>query len=344
LQKGDEAPIRNFSKDIVDSSKYIRLLRAVCPNRIDQSLLDQAEAVDASTSDGKDRRAKLVLEFAETIECRRFVTASDIVSGHSRLNLAFTTEIFNKFIGIKLPSDEEIRKLYAQIEDLTGRNDALAASVLSKCKELDAAHTHHETSKKEWADRAARKELEMADRIDEILAKHTDALESQRSALQDQFAAQQSAAARVAAEREKELLAKIEALKQTQKQKLSLLEHKYAQSREETAVELGTVKKTLAEFLQKNGYEIIDEATPDAIEELPAQVKECVLKVLESHQDQTHAISALQLKLEHLNKINNVIGDKIQEYAENMITKDGKKKNHGSMFALFGGGGTGNKA
>ena len=42
-------------------------------------------------------RAEQMLEQADQLCCREFVTAADVVSGNSKLNLAFVANIFNKY-------------------------------------------------------------------------------------------------------------------------------------------------------------------------------------------------------------------------------------------------------
>lgn len=41
-------------------------------------------------------RAKLVLEHAERMGCKRYLTPKDIVEGSTNLNLAFVAHIFQK--------------------------------------------------------------------------------------------------------------------------------------------------------------------------------------------------------------------------------------------------------
>lgn len=52
-----------------------------------------------------------MLNEAEKIECREFVTANDVVSGNYKLNLAFVANLFNKHPNLPEPGADEIGKL-----------------------------------------------------------------------------------------------------------------------------------------------------------------------------------------------------------------------------------------
>jgi len=47
-----------------------------------------------------------MLENAEKISCRQFVTSKDVVKGHERLNLAFVANLFNMHPGLEPPAQE----------------------------------------------------------------------------------------------------------------------------------------------------------------------------------------------------------------------------------------------
>ena len=48
-------------------------------------------------------RAELMLDEAEKLGCRVFVTARDVVTGHETLNLAFVANLFNNHSGLDPP-------------------------------------------------------------------------------------------------------------------------------------------------------------------------------------------------------------------------------------------------
>jgi len=99
-EAGSNRRVHNFSGDIKDSECYTILLNQIAPkNRgVDTRALNESDL---------DNRAEMVLENAEKLDCRKFLRAPDIVSGHPRLNLAFVANLFNTWPGLE-PVEEEI--------------------------------------------------------------------------------------------------------------------------------------------------------------------------------------------------------------------------------------------
>ena len=61
-------------------------------------------------------RAEVMLEQAEKIKSRAFVTAKDVVKGQERLNLAFVANLFNNFPALD-PPKEDIVEEFNTIEE-----------------------------------------------------------------------------------------------------------------------------------------------------------------------------------------------------------------------------------
>ncbi|KAG8580914.1 hypothetical protein GDO81_007478 [Engystomops pustulosus] len=83
--------ITNFSRDIKDSKAYFHLLREIAPKNdvfIDFSGFDDPNDL---------KRANCMLNQADKLGCRQFVTPSDVVSGNPKLNLAFVANLFNMY-------------------------------------------------------------------------------------------------------------------------------------------------------------------------------------------------------------------------------------------------------
>lgn len=57
------------------------------------------------------KRAELMLSEAEKLGCRSFVTASDIVKGVSKLNMAFVANLFNNHPQLDKPEGIEFEFL-----------------------------------------------------------------------------------------------------------------------------------------------------------------------------------------------------------------------------------------
>ena len=60
-------------------------------------------------------RAELMLDEAEKLGCRVFVTARDVVTGHETLNLAFVANLFNNHSGLDPPQVHQVGE--AQVND-----------------------------------------------------------------------------------------------------------------------------------------------------------------------------------------------------------------------------------
>ena len=68
-----------------DGEAYVYLLNALAPEHSGPAALD--------TQDPSER-ANMVLEHAEKLDCKRYLTPKDIVEGSPNLNLAFVAQIF----------------------------------------------------------------------------------------------------------------------------------------------------------------------------------------------------------------------------------------------------------
>jgi len=121
---GHPRTVTNFSSDIQDGENYAVLLASIAPDKISSNDLEKAF---------KERnllaRAEIVLEWADRLECRKFVTAQDIVDGHPNLNLAFVACLFQKYPHIGPSKDDEARELEVKLEEVEGR---LADALLEK--------------------------------------------------------------------------------------------------------------------------------------------------------------------------------------------------------------------
>ncbi|CAJ2670036.1 unnamed protein product [Trifolium pratense] len=77
--------VTNFSSDVKDAEAYAHLLNVLAPEYTNPLTLAVKNPFE---------RAKLVLEHAEKMGCKRYLTARDIVEGSPNLNLAFVAHIF----------------------------------------------------------------------------------------------------------------------------------------------------------------------------------------------------------------------------------------------------------
>ncbi|XP_068185074.1 plastin-2 [Antennarius striatus] len=101
-------PIQNFSSDIKDSKAYFNLLDQVAPKGDEEGV--PAITIDKTGIREVDdkKRAESMLEQADRLGCRQFVTATDVVRGNPKLNLAFVANLFNKYPALKKPENQDI--------------------------------------------------------------------------------------------------------------------------------------------------------------------------------------------------------------------------------------------
>jgi hypothetical protein len=99
--------VSNFSGDIKDAENYAVLLSAIAPHLCDRAPLSIADVTE---------RAEAVLVNADKLNCRKFVTAKDVVSGNAKLNLAFVANLFNTHPALE-PITAEEEKMYAEMMD-----------------------------------------------------------------------------------------------------------------------------------------------------------------------------------------------------------------------------------
>ncbi|XP_056665275.1 plastin-3 isoform X1 [Monodelphis domestica] len=100
--------INNLSSDIKDSRAYFHLLNQIAPKgqkegepQIDISMAGFNEKDDL-------KRAEYMLQQADRLGCRQFVTPADVVSGNPKLNLAFVANLFNKYPALTKPENQDI--------------------------------------------------------------------------------------------------------------------------------------------------------------------------------------------------------------------------------------------
>ncbi|XP_022550517.2 fimbrin-1 isoform X2 [Brassica napus] len=92
LKKGGyKKTVSNFSSDLKDAQAYAYLLNVLAPEHCDPATLDAKDPLE---------RAELVLCHAERMNCKRYLTAEEIVEGSPTLNLAFVAQIFHERNGL----------------------------------------------------------------------------------------------------------------------------------------------------------------------------------------------------------------------------------------------------
>ncbi|KAI9083294.1 hypothetical protein K1719_034826 [Acacia pycnantha] len=95
---GYEKEVTNFSSDVKDGEAYAYLLNALAP--------EHSGPASLATKDPTER-ANMVLEQAEKLDCKRYLTPKDIVEGSPNLNLAFVAQIFQHRNGLTVEVDSK---------------------------------------------------------------------------------------------------------------------------------------------------------------------------------------------------------------------------------------------
>ncbi|KAJ1976059.1 fimbrin [Dimargaris verticillata] len=99
--------VTNFSTDVKDAENYTVLLNQLMPSECSRAPLQEKDVY---------RRAEQVLENADKIGCRRYLSPKTLVAGNPKLNLAFVAHLFNTHPGLApLTEEEETEK--AELDD-----------------------------------------------------------------------------------------------------------------------------------------------------------------------------------------------------------------------------------
>lgn len=77
------------------------------------------------------QRAECMLQQAERLGCRQFVTATDVVRGNPKLNLAFIANLFNKYPALHKPENQDID--WSSIEGQESANIARCTVIFPMC-------------------------------------------------------------------------------------------------------------------------------------------------------------------------------------------------------------------
>ncbi|KAF3693560.1 Plastin-3 T-plastin [Channa argus] len=114
--------ISNFSGDIKDSRAYFHLLEQIAPDGSKEGV--PRVEIDMTALYDKDltKRAECMLKQADQLGCRQFVTATDVVSGNAKLNMAFVATLFNKHPALTKPENQDWHLESETREERTFRN------------------------------------------------------------------------------------------------------------------------------------------------------------------------------------------------------------------------------
>lgn len=123
--------VKNFSSDVSDAENYTVLLNQLKP--------DQCSKAPLQTTD-ISKRAEQVLQNAEKIDCRKYLTVTALVAGNPKLNLAFVANLFNTHPGLD-PLDETEKP---EIEDFDAEGEREARVFTLWLNSLDIQPAVHD--------------------------------------------------------------------------------------------------------------------------------------------------------------------------------------------------------
>ncbi|EPZ31339.1 Actinin-type, actin-binding domain-containing protein [Rozella allomycis CSF55] len=287
---GSNKSIVNFSKDLSDGEAYGILLSQIAPKIVNRENIFQV----LKESD-HIKRAEIVLKEAEKLNCRYFVTPADIVSGHSRLNLGFIATLFNKNIGIKLPDEDELLLLYAELDDLRRKVKEYEEAIQINNDEIESTKNHHQAQLdllnqeiEQFKYETVKKyEKEIENSVIKEKAKYEDAL--------------------------KKALDKEKSSKRSLEQQLKQLKSILSQCRKEDSFKKG---------------DTINFSMPNDLDSLSKEVMELTKSVVTTNVELTANVEQLSNKIKQNDRLNHVMASKIREFSEMLIQekKSGKQK------------------
>ncbi|CCU77874.1 putative fimbrin [Blumeria hordei DH14] len=105
--------VSNFSTDVKDAENYAVLLAQIAPDTCTREPLKINDLL---------QRAEKVLQNADSLGCRKFLTPKSLVAGNPRLNLAFVANLFNNHPALDPITEDE--KLQVEDFDAEGEREA----------------------------------------------------------------------------------------------------------------------------------------------------------------------------------------------------------------------------
>ena len=118
--------VANFSADIKDGENYTILLNQLAPDLCSRAPLQTADPLE---------RAEQILQNADKLECRKYLTPGALVKGNPKLNLAFVANLFNNHPGLE--PFEEAEKPEIEEFDAEGEREARVFTLWLNSLEVD---------------------------------------------------------------------------------------------------------------------------------------------------------------------------------------------------------------
>ncbi|XP_059984743.1 plastin-2 isoform X3 [Lagenorhynchus albirostris] len=92
-----------------DGIVLCKMINLSVPDTIDERTINKKKLTPFTIQEKDDiQRAECMLQQAERLGCRQFVTATDVVRGNPKLNLAFIANLFNRYPALHKPENQDI--------------------------------------------------------------------------------------------------------------------------------------------------------------------------------------------------------------------------------------------
>ncbi len=313
-KSGTPRRVSNLGKDLADSEVYAGLMRQIAPKSVTDEDVSKVLAIDCGSEEGRVERAKSIIEIAEGLGCKDFISPQVIAQGNPRLNFAFTATLFDKHIGLGMPSEEELDRMQAQIDAL---------------KE-EAERTAEEARNAQAA--ACATEERLCGEIAQLTGELSMARLSHAHALQETTGRFQRDKDELARQYSESLQAALEGERRSHQDAMWELLNKHKEARRQL---IGLASLMRAEISQEvlERHKIAgapsEDTEMDALIRTSGDMASVLIRQLHSMRSAT---DALKSTVAHKEKVNEVMGDKIREYTELVISGKKSDNRRGSLL------------
>ncbi|KAJ3310894.1 hypothetical protein HDV04_004589 [Boothiomyces sp. JEL0838] len=114
---GHKRVVKNFGSDVKDGENYTILLNQLAPAQCSKAPLQTSDLM---------QRAEQILQNADKIGCRKYLSPKTLVEGNQKLNFAFVAHLFNTHPGLEKLTDAEMAGLDSALFDSEGDREARA--------------------------------------------------------------------------------------------------------------------------------------------------------------------------------------------------------------------------
>lgn len=313
---GHARRVSNFGADIADGELYAVLMRQIAPRLIGEDEVGKVLAMPALDAEQRLQRAEVLLGLAERLGCRDFVSPADIANGHPRLNFAFTATLFNRHIGITIPSEEDLSQMQEQKNQLM----AESAEIKAKLQEAEfALVTFRQSFEQEMAN--VRVQLDQAEA-------------SKRQEMSEQADRFEQAKEELAMQYRDSLECALESERRLHQEEMWGLFNKQRENRRQLLA-VGSILRSGIPTAELERAKL-----PASLDCEDYDMAFLLKSVGEMATLLCRRISALEADSEglrsalaHKEKVNEVMGEKIREYTENVIhCKKGDTQQRGSLL------------